>query len=290
MKSKVSFLFIELLALMCLTAVGHAQKAEEHALLRVAYRVTGQLDSLNKETVLVDTLLLTVCQGKAYYHHPLFYRQDSLSYAMENMTIEEYSRMFGGRLKGGSAYKKNYLNNDVCVQLPGKSVVYASWGVSNIYYTETQLPRWSIEQEKEKVAGFECQKATTTWRGRRWVAWFTREVPLPFGPWKLRGLPGLIVKAESSGTAPYRFELVGIEKIDVPAKIFYSDASLERYMPSSFEEYTKLVYQKYLEPEKYYKTVLMSIGMQNVSFSGSYEAIEHFNPIEFLPERNGKKQ
>ncbi|HIR32843.1 MAG TPA: GLPGLI family protein, partial [Candidatus Coprenecus merdigallinarum] len=49
--------------------------------------------------------------------------------------------------------------------------------------------------------GYNCQRATGTFRGREWQVWFTYDIPYNYGPWKLGGLPGLILKAEdSSGT------------------------------------------------------------------------------------------
>ena len=46
-----------------------------------------------------------------------------------------------------------------------------------------------------------CQRATGTFRGREWQVWFTYDIPYNYGPWKLGGLPGLILRAEdSSGT------------------------------------------------------------------------------------------
>ena len=49
-----------------------------------------------------------------------------------------------------------------------------------------------------------CQKASTTYRGRDYVVWFTPEIPVSHGPWKLRGLPGLIIEA-SDLTGKYEF-------------------------------------------------------------------------------------
>lgn len=55
--------------------------------------------------------------------------------------------------------------------------------------------KWSLKDEFKNISGYECQKATVHFRGRRYEAWFTSEIPLPYGPWKLGGLPGLILEA-----------------------------------------------------------------------------------------------
>ncbi|RCS27863.1 GLPGLI family protein [Polaribacter sp. WD7] len=53
---------------------------------------------------------------------------------------------------------------------------------------------WKILQEKKKIGGFVCQKARTKFRGSNFTAWFTTEIPVPFGPWKSKDLPGLILE------------------------------------------------------------------------------------------------
>jgi GLPGLI family protein len=45
------------------------------------------------------------------------------------------------------------------------------------------------------ILGMECHYAKTKFRGREWKVWFTEEIPVSLGPWKLNGLPGLILKA-----------------------------------------------------------------------------------------------
>ncbi len=65
-----------------------------------------------------------------------------------------------------------------------------------IYEDEGVLKqKWSLKDEFKNISGYKCQKATLHFRGRRYEAWFTSEIPLPFGPWKLGGLPGLILEA-----------------------------------------------------------------------------------------------
>ena len=47
----------------------------------------------------------------------------------------------------------------------------------------------------KEIGDFKCFKASCNFRGRDYTAWFTLEIPLPYGPWKLQGLPGLILEA-----------------------------------------------------------------------------------------------
>ena len=61
-----------------------------------------------------------------------------------------------------------------------------------------------------------AQKATTSYGGRDWIAWFTAEIPFQDGPYKFYGLPGLIVKMEDT-TGSHIMTLVGNKKIQNPS-------------------------------------------------------------------------
>ena len=56
---------------------------------------------------------------------------------------------------------------------------------------------WTLTGDTMTVNGYLCQQAKAIFRGVEWHAWFTDEIPSSAGPWRLAGLPGLIVKAES---------------------------------------------------------------------------------------------
>jgi len=53
---------------------------------------------------------------------------------------------------------------------------------------------WKLHSETKKLSNFLCKKATIRFRGRDYIAWYTEEIPVPYGPWKLRNLPGIILE------------------------------------------------------------------------------------------------
>ena len=74
---------------------------------------------------------------------------------------------------------------------------------------------WELTEETDTIAGYPATKATTSYGGRDWEAWYTEEIPSSFGPWKLAGLPGLIVKARDT-EGIHEFELVSFKQSDTP--------------------------------------------------------------------------
>ncbi len=53
---------------------------------------------------------------------------------------------------------------------------------------------WQFTDDAKKIDIYNCQKATLQLHGRYYEAWFTTEVPISFGPFRLNGLPGMIVE------------------------------------------------------------------------------------------------
>ncbi len=53
---------------------------------------------------------------------------------------------------------------------------------------------WTILNEQQNIENYNCYKAIGIYGDRVFTAWFTPEIPTNFGPWKLNGLNGLIIK------------------------------------------------------------------------------------------------
>ena len=82
-----------------------------------------------------------------------------------------------------------------------------------LYYYEQELPAidWQMQDADSVVCGYSCSKAVGEWRGRRWTVWYSMDIPIDDGPWKLQGLPGLILHAEDA-QGDFFFTCVGIEE------------------------------------------------------------------------------
>lgn len=65
-----------------------------------------------------------------------------------------------------------------------------------IFFRDSLFPMsWNLEKESKRIDSLECFKATTLFKGRNYIAWYCPQIPVPDGPWKLGGLPGLIMEA-----------------------------------------------------------------------------------------------
>lgn len=57
--------------------------------------------------------------------------------------------------------------------------------------------KWTYSSEVKQIGKYLCGAASTDFRGRKYVAWYTESIPISHGPWKFYGLPGAIVEVHS---------------------------------------------------------------------------------------------
>src|SRR5690606_14558792 len=102
-------------------------------------------------------------------------------------------------------------------------------------YSEFQ---WNITQETKEVSGYTCIKATAKYRGRTWEVWFTPDIAVSSGPWKLHGLPGLILEAYDI-TKKYTYVATKIEykKNDLIDKDFKELCQTHNKKPITYKQF-----------------------------------------------------
>lgn len=121
-------------------------------------------------------------------------RLDQKSYTNDN---DEEGTIYNGT-------KMSKEGDQVVNHLAKKTMWSNLWYRKQVYVKEIAPQiNWKIEKETKKIGKFLCNKATATFRGRQYTVWYTPEIPLPYGPWKLQGLPGLILEAYDSNKFVY---------------------------------------------------------------------------------------
>lgn len=102
---------------------------------------------------------------------------------------------------------------------------------------EKQIWNWELTNETTQIGQFTCHKATTRFRGRNYTAWYTNEIPLPYGPWKLNGLPGVILEAYDDEGVFQMYATKVLVESNSKNKINFDSDELENSM--TIKEYSK---------------------------------------------------
>ncbi len=195
----------------------------EPALLEVRYTRTevtdttkrdNKLASFEEETMLrIGAGMSRYCSVPHYYRDSLMYNARDLYWQMEQALFEKDPKEFDRTALSRSGRYWNVIYKNYP---EGKVTETAYFDMEDWRYEEDwEKPEWEITDESKEIMGYECFKATTDYRGRRWTAWFTPEIPIQDGPWKLCGLPGLILEAGDSHDE-YHFLANGIKQTGVP--------------------------------------------------------------------------
>ncbi len=159
----------------------------------------------------------------------------------------------------GVIYTKTYYKD-----LKNKYVIYnKNYGIKSIIKDENYTINWEITENTKKVMGYQCQEAIGEFRGRKYKAYFSKDIPFQNGPHKFDGLPGLILEVKSLDNAVS----IVVERIIVDDGIIKNPFIDEKYI--SWEEFLKK-YKLYFDKISNYK------GEEGVSMSVAKRYIEVF--------------
>ncbi len=167
-------------------------------------------DSNNREDVKTEMMLLDIDKnGSRYYSRDKFIA-DSTSMA----NLQKQLKGGSGNLNVNRANNAGQVSYKVTKSYPDyKTFLLTKVSMDQYKVREDRKPEWKILPEKQKIGAYNAQKATASYGGRDWIAWFTTEIPFQDGPYKFYGLPGLIVQIEDA-TGSHRMTLQGNKKIE----------------------------------------------------------------------------
>ena len=221
----------------------------EPAIMECRYDHTAVRDTLDRSQVMKDLMILRIGKNVSQFYSWYTHYGDSLwssptgqriaiKRTFEAIRTKNFENKPGERTPGyiyKSYPEKGKTTTYVMLVEPDLTLQKKP---ACLYFSEeTPEQIWEVQDSTKQIAGYSCQLAVTRFRGRLWYAWFSLEIPVNNGPWKLCGLPGLIVEAYDNQNY-YHYTLTSIRTKDVEPVIFYN------YWNAVFEKTTRLNYLK----------------------------------------------
>ena len=169
------------------------------------------------------------------------------SYRLDSALVDKKQITNGDYLKLYNTYRPDFkeflLENANTRQL----TYYGMVSIDRYMYQE-DIPQinWVLSDSTKEICGYLCHQATATFRGRNWVAWYC-DIPKSVGPWKLNGLPGLILAAQTEDKE-HTFTAVSVRKSSSPITI-----PDKEYFKTTRERFNKALADYKSNPAKSWK-------------------------------------
>lgn len=189
--ARILLMVLFLFCTLCSSARTREVHVIDTARIKVLYKRTMVLDTLfpSKQFKIDKLTLFASERASAFYseeNRTDLEMQENPEYLLSSFKDLESSKYLAGLEK--EAIFRDYNKN--------KQIVHQRYDLSNWQLNEDiAKPHWEIQDSMINVLGYDCIMATSEYRGRKWSAFFSPEIPIPEGPWKLIGLPGIILKA-----------------------------------------------------------------------------------------------
>ncbi len=172
--------------------------------------IFGQTYTMKKLILLLFPLLLSAQTHRFVYL--LQYKKDSLAqdFTKANMILDvnpddvkfyPYSYAQTDSLNIVRGQKRSRWDDDLPAIIRKRdSFENTSLILMNDFFSlkSSDKMNWKLLSDTKVEGQYNLQKATTDFGGRQWIAWFCKDISLSEGPYKFRGLPGLIFEIEDT--------------------------------------------------------------------------------------------
>lgn len=226
-----------------------AQQLIEKFEYKVTYKLTYQLDSTALE--------------KPQFEYMILYTGENLSkFSSRAKTLQDQYVIRGNSGQTSQAALTKFHYEILKENETGK--IYYTLKIpkmdDRLYYLEEMDQfEWEILPETKKIKNYQVQKATTSFSGRDYIAWFSPEIPIAEGPYKFNGLPGLILEIADT-KEHWVYEFFGLEKL--APKVSYK-LNLKQFAKAEKEQLENLWYRYRRDPMGYAKNPNVKISPEN---------------------------
>jgi len=168
------------------------------------YQLKAKLD-IRTDNRYEEFFTLLIGDSKSFFLSRNSLKKDSILDNSRVTTHNSDGSITLGIKKGTSTPETNF--SFTIIQSNEEIQYFAPVLMSLLTYKEPVIMNWRLVNETKIINTINCKKAEVIFKGRNWIAWYSPEIPLPYGPYKFSGLPGLIIKI-TDDKGDWDFELV----------------------------------------------------------------------------------
>ncbi|PWW19393.1 MULTISPECIES: GLPGLI family protein [unclassified Chryseobacterium] len=187
-----------------LFALFYSQTERKEALVAdFTYLLKGKINKSTPNYIHEEFFSLQVLNDRAFFISEKAVKFDSVFQSeFKKATVNGYSNIdFRGKSFPKTKFPYTIIQSNQNIQY------FENIGMTLLSYKEPIINNWKLINESKVIKSFNCKKAELNYKGRNWIAWYSTDIPLSYGPYKFTGLPGLIIKI-SDQNGDYDYELV----------------------------------------------------------------------------------
>jgi len=116
--------------------------------------------------------------------------------------------------------------------------------------------KWTKSSEFKFIKGYKCYKATSSleiqnpitnqYEAYHPIVWFTHDIPVPFGPNRLDGLPGLVLEGTFNGNTFFYATKISLNSVD----ILNLESKIPKVNTINKKEYAKIIASNFKKRKK----------------------------------------
>ncbi|WP_312075254.1 GLPGLI family protein [Chryseobacterium sp.] len=215
--------------------------AQTHRFIyEVSYKPDSTATELRKTNYHLD-----INPNESFYYERNYFISDSIEIATGMKVFEKRATDLLSKNLQSSQYTVYSIQNFEVFQLKDKPKM-----------------TWTIEKETKEVSSLRVQKATAKFGGRKWTAWFAKEIPFQEGPYKFHGLPGMIVELYDN-KENFHFTLVKSENFKDTQNISFYKNAKQRGTEIPLSKYQSLLMIYYKDPLQFINRGQLEINENN---------------------------
>ncbi|MGG7470187.1 GLPGLI family protein [Chryseobacterium arthrosphaerae] len=187
-----------------LSLLFYAQENKKDTLIaEFSYLLKAKISKSAPDYIHEELFSLQVLNDRAFFISDKALKFDSIFQSEFQKATIDGSTMIDFR---GKSFPKTRFPYTI-IQSNQNTQYFEKVGMTLLSYKESRINNWKLIDEQKTINTMSCKKAEIDYKGRNWIAWYSTDIPIPYGPYKFSGLPGLIIKI-TDDKDEYDFELV----------------------------------------------------------------------------------